>query len=268
MKSVFVTGGNSGIGLALCKQLATEDGYYVFMGSRSLERGQEAFDSIGIAGKGEVVQCDIANPESVAEAAKTVQAKLSAPLYALINNAGTGGAHGATTDEMYDVNVYGTKCMTDAFLPLLQPEGGRIVCLASGIGGMWLGEQSPEIQEMLTSGKMDWAAINTFVKEHRHEDTFPAYGLSKAMVMVYCEWMARAHPKIITSSVSPGLVATKMVPHGSKTPEEATVSTRHCLNNELKGNGFFYGSDAVRSPFYPMRNPGQAEFTGTYPWTP
>jgi len=28
-KRVFVTGGNAGIGMALCKQLASEDGCYV-----------------------------------------------------------------------------------------------------------------------------------------------------------------------------------------------------------------------------------------------
>jgi NAD(P)-dependent dehydrogenase (short-subunit alcohol dehydrogenase family) len=45
-KAVFVTGGNSGIGLALCKQLAVEDGYRVFMGSRNLEKGQAALDGL------------------------------------------------------------------------------------------------------------------------------------------------------------------------------------------------------------------------------
>ena len=39
LKKVVVTGGNSGIGLALCEQLATENGCYVYMGSRSAERG-------------------------------------------------------------------------------------------------------------------------------------------------------------------------------------------------------------------------------------
>eukprot|EP00931_Biecheleriopsis_adriatica_P107328 TRINITY_DN8167_c0_g1_i1.p1 TRINITY_DN8167_c0_g1~~TRINITY_DN8167_c0_g1_i1.p1 ORF type:complete len:271 (-),score=42.68 TRINITY_DN8167_c0_g1_i1:64-876(-) len=270
MKSVFVTGANSGIGLALCKQLADEDGYYVYMGSRSLERGQAALDSIGIGGKGEVVQCDIASEVSIAEAAKTVQAKLTAPLDALVNNAGVGLSHGVPADEINDVNLYGTKCMTEAFLPLLKPEGGRIVCVASGAGPMFLGKQPPEIQELFTSGKMDWAAIDTFMKENRNQDAGHAYGLSKALLMVYCEWMGREYPKIITSSVTPGFIDTAISKGmgASKPPEEGTVSIRHCLSKDLAGNGFFYGSDAIRSPFYPIRSPGQAEFTGTYPWTP
>ena len=59
-----MTGGNSGIGLALCKQLACEDGCYVYMGSRSVERGEAALAKIteeaaGCGGKIEVVKLDI-----------------------------------------------------------------------------------------------------------------------------------------------------------------------------------------------------------------
>ena len=39
-RKVLVTGGNSGIGYALCKQLILENDCYVFMGTRSQERGQ------------------------------------------------------------------------------------------------------------------------------------------------------------------------------------------------------------------------------------
>jgi len=46
-KVIFVTGANSGIGLALCKQLVGKDyGHKVFLGSRSMERGEEAVKEI------------------------------------------------------------------------------------------------------------------------------------------------------------------------------------------------------------------------------
>ena len=45
-------------------------------------------------------------------------------------------------------------------------------------------------------------------------------------------------------------------------PEEGTVSILHCPFNELKGNGFFYGSDALRSPLHFMRDPGTPEYLG------
>lgn len=267
-----MTGGNSGIGLALCKQLASEDGCYVFMGSRSLERGQAALAEIssGIEDKIEVVQCDIANPASVVAAAATIQGKLSAPLYGLVNNAGCGLAHGVSADEINNTNFYGTKSMVDAFLPLMQSAGGRIVHVGSGAGPMWLAKQNAEIQTKLTSGTMDLEAIDQFMKDNRNQEAGHAYGISKCLLSVYAESMARANPAMITSSISPGFIDTKIVAGfgASKPPEEGTVAIRHCLFRELQGNGFFYGSDAVRSPFYPMRSPGQAAFTGAYPWSP
>ncbi len=39
---VLVTGGNQGIGFALCKQLLTEHACYVYLTSRSLKRGNHA----------------------------------------------------------------------------------------------------------------------------------------------------------------------------------------------------------------------------------
>ena len=43
---MLVTGGNAGIGKALCKQLAAEFNCYVYMGSRNLERGENAVKEI------------------------------------------------------------------------------------------------------------------------------------------------------------------------------------------------------------------------------
>ena len=101
MTSQCVTGGNSGIGLALCKQLAAEDGCFVLMGSRSVERGEEAKKSLGeeVQALIEVVQCDITDPDSIAAAAAHTKQRLPAPLYALVNNAGCGLAHGVPAAE-------------------------------------------------------------------------------------------------------------------------------------------------------------------------
>ena len=49
---------------------------------------------------------------------------------------------------------------------------------------------------------------------------------------------------------------------GAKSPEQGTVSTLALLFNELEGNGWYYGSDALRSPLHYMRNPGEPAFTG------
>ena len=60
--AVFVTGGNGGIGAAICKLLVLDRGCKVFMGSRSAEKGQNAVKEMGLGDKeGDitVVQCDV-----------------------------------------------------------------------------------------------------------------------------------------------------------------------------------------------------------------
>ena len=76
-KKILVSGGNSGIGLALCRQLVVDHGCHVFMGSRSLERGQEALDTLiaslpaGRQDSFELVHVDVGNDASVADAVES-----------------------------------------------------------------------------------------------------------------------------------------------------------------------------------------------------
>ena len=82
--------------------------------------------------------------------------------------------------------------------------------------------------------------------------------------------LAAKHPDLIVNTITPGFIDTAMTAGfgATKKPEEGTVSIRHCLHKDLAGNGWFYGSDAQRSPLYPSRDPGTKPFDGTYPWTP
>merc|ERR1712205_230769 len=94
--TVLVTGGNAGIGLALCTQLVLEHGFKVFLGSRDLGRGQAAAAKIlptADPSRLEVVQLDVTSDQSVRRAAEYVRGRLEQPLYAVVNNAGTGLAH-------------------------------------------------------------------------------------------------------------------------------------------------------------------------------
>ena len=101
MRRIVVSGGNSGIGKALCTQLAAEDDCYVYLGSRSVEKGEAALAEIvkttpAAAGKIEVVQLDVCDKASITAAAAAVQASLGdEKLYGLVNNAGGGGETGS-----------------------------------------------------------------------------------------------------------------------------------------------------------------------------
>ena len=72
LPTVFVTGGNAGIGAAICKQLVLDQECKVFMGSRSTERGQAAIKDMRLGDKEAnifVVQCDVQADDSVQDAA-------------------------------------------------------------------------------------------------------------------------------------------------------------------------------------------------------
>ena len=97
-------------------------------------------------------------------------------------------------------------------------------------------------------------------------DGFEAYAGSKALLACYTMHLAEVHGPggLTVSSITPGFIATSMTRGmgASKSPDEGTVSIKRCLFDELPGNGYFYGSDGLRSPLHYLRNPGEPEFDG------
>src|SRR3954454_10644818 len=65
-----VTGGNRGLGLEICRQLAGE-GYRVVLGSRDAEKGRRA--STGLAPGVVAIELDVASDDSVARAAEQIR---------------------------------------------------------------------------------------------------------------------------------------------------------------------------------------------------
>lgn len=266
---IVVTGGNSGIGLALCKQLVLDKGCFVYLGSRDAAKGAAAVKSIVDAkpdckGMIEVLQVDVGNDASVAAAAAVV--KNGGALYAIVNNAGTGLAHGGVTEaDVLNTNLMGPRRMCDAFIPLLS-EAGRIVNVGSGAGPMWLGKQEVETKKLLTNPSITWEQIDTLCKNEasKPKEGMGSYGYSKASLSAYTMVLARTYPGLMCSCTSPGFIDTAIVKGfgASKPPEEGTVSIHQCLWGELNGSGYYYGSDGVRSPLTWMRNPGEPAYMG------
>eukprot|EP01051_Picozoa_sp_SAG22_P021678 SAG22_NODE_4886_length_1140_cov_1.850144_1_plen_222_part_01 len=165
-KHVLVTGGNTGIGFALCKQLVLDRGCHVYLGARTLSKGVAAVESIidagGAASSIEVVQLDVSDDASVTAAAAALEAR-AVSLYALVNNAGVG----LNTDGgggLLNTNFYGPVRCSDAFVKLIQPDGGRIVNVSSGSASMWLRGQSPEIKALYSSPDTTWEQLDGSVK--------------------------------------------------------------------------------------------------------
>src|SRR6202012_1898738 len=92
MKTVLITGANKSIGFEAARQLL-QQGYFVYLGSRDLQKGQEAVEKLKSEGLNnvEAIQIDVSDPKSIASARKELGAKLKA-LDVLINNAGIRGS--------------------------------------------------------------------------------------------------------------------------------------------------------------------------------
>ncbi|WP_312764759.1 SDR family oxidoreductase [Epilithonimonas sp.] len=155
MKKAFITGANKSIGFETARQLL-QQGYYVYLGSRNLENGQQAVEQLKSEGlvNVEVIQIDVTDEESVKNARKEIGSKTDV-LDVLINNSGISGAQvdengdyiPQTAEhtrvevfkEVYDINVYGVIRVTQAFLELLKKsDEPRIVMVSSSQGSITL----------------------------------------------------------------------------------------------------------------------------------
>ena len=276
---VLVTGGNQGIGYALCRQLAVDHNCHVLLSARSSQKGKDAVSKIetaiagapGCQGSVDFLQLDCTDDASVAAAAETYAGTLATdgPLGAIVNNAGIGLM---TTGDILDTNLYGTKRVCDKFLPFLDESKGRIVNVCSGSGPMYVGSvRSGADRAFLCggpTGDATWEQIDTYAKEHLNGSGDP-YGLSKALLSVYTGVLARQYPKLMVSAITPGFIDTQLTAGwgASKSPDEGTLAIKKCLFEDLKyGSGWYYGSDGVRSPYHFMRNPGQPEYDGVNPF--
>eukprot|EP00036_Acanthoecidae_sp_10tr_P010337 CAMPEP_0182916336 /NCGR_PEP_ID=MMETSP0105_2-20130417/874_1 /TAXON_ID=81532 ORGANISM="Acanthoeca-like sp., Strain 10tr" /NCGR_SAMPLE_ID=MMETSP0105_2 /ASSEMBLY_ACC=CAM_ASM_000205 /LENGTH=311 /DNA_ID=CAMNT_0025053277 /DNA_START=21 /DNA_END=956 /DNA_ORIENTATION=- len=232
---VMVTGANKGIGLAIVRQLV-DRGCFVFLGSRSPERGAAAKASLKDSGNVEVVQIDVTDQASVDAAAAAVKAKCAADgstLHALVNNAGLAKSFGydnhADHEETLCVNWHGVVRVTNAFLPLLSG-GGRVVMIGSGAGPSFVAKCTADrkrffLNPAITVGDIEElvAQISAASAKHAAAGTSPvadfealgvagsgSYGLSKACVSAYAMHLARAHPHLVVNSCTPGFIETDL----------------------------------------------------------
>ncbi len=290
MKRILVTGANKGIGLAIATAiLDRHDETFVWLGSRDLERGDAARRALVDAHpdwdeRVKSLQLDVTDPDSVARARDTVVAATPEhpnPLYGLVNNAGVGGKDLETT---LAVNTIGLQRVTEAFLPLLQPAGGRIVNITSASGPNFVAATEAKQQWEFTDPSCSMEAYEHLVDEARKAGS-PAgladlgfgqdvYGLSKALANVYTMIVAREHPALKVNACTPGFIETDLTrPYaeatgrspqemGMKSPADGARAPLHLLFGQLEGNGWYYGSDAQRSPLDRYRAPGDPPYTG------
>ncbi|XP_074289770.1 salutaridine reductase-like [Silene latifolia] len=268
-----VTGANKGIGWEIVRQLATA-GVTVVLTARDKERGEEATLKLHNLGLTNVVfhQLDVTDPNSITSLTHFIEAKFG-KLDILVNNAGYDGMlvdkerlkalnitpqtwkseaanllprlHDVmkttheTAEACLNINYYGAKSVTEAFLPLLELSavGARIVNVSSIIGEL---SRIPIAQI-----RNEFADVETLKEDRIHEilqnflhhvkqdvlpangwpSLKPAYGISKTALNAYTRLLAKKHQKMYINCVHPGHVDTDLAWHtGPMTPEEGALA--------------------------------------------
>lgn len=186
--TALVTGGNRGIGLEICHQLARE-GHAIVLGSRDPASGEEVAAGLRRAGHNvRVVALDVSDDESVQACAGDL-AGAGVDVDVLVNNAGVlaGGdllsGSSAPMDEAIAVNLLGPYRTARAFMPGMTSRGwGRVVNVSSGWGSFASGLEGPA-----------------------------AYAISKAALNALTVRLAReAGPGVLVNCMCPGWVRTRM----------------------------------------------------------
>ena len=292
MRRVLVTGANKGIGFAIGRGVLERDqDTFLLLGSRDPGRGEAALERLvaedaGWTDRAMVLELDVSDDESVRAAARTVRDTFSGeehPLYGVVNNAGVGRSAGSLR-AVLDVNTVGVHRVCEAFLPMLPPGEGRIVNVTSASGPSFVSRCSPERQRFFLDPDTSWEDLEELMAEciaidgdeaafrERGLDDGDAYGLSKACSNTYTQHLATQHPQLRIHACTPGFIATDMTrgyaeaegkspaDMGMKPPAEGARTPLFLLFGDPAGNGWYWGSDAKRSPMHEYRSPGSPEY--------
>ncbi|MEN3352336.1 MAG: hypothetical protein V7640_494 [Betaproteobacteria bacterium] len=220
----LVTGGNRGIGYAICRQLAAQ-GLGVVLAARDAGKGKAAAKALQDAGlQVEFHRLDVTSCRSIRACVAAV-AERRKRIDVLINNAGImidpRGSHFLdskldTYRDTLEANLFGPLQLAQAVIPLMKANRyGRIVNLSSGLG---------QLSEM---------GAGT-----------PAYRISKASINALTRILAAEfrESNVLVNSMCPGWVRTGMGGESApRTAEEAadTALWLATLPNDGPTGGFF-----------------------------
>jgi acetoacetyl-CoA reductase len=139
MKTVLVTGGSRGIGLAIVNRFKAK-GWRVAACARGQDQLAESPADLRFA-------CDVADPEAVRDGIATVAREFGA-IDALVNSAGLAGSNpldaecdDADWHRVIDVNLHGTYYFTKHAFPHIR-DGGRIINIGSVLAHKGAADQS------------------------------------------------------------------------------------------------------------------------------
>jgi NAD(P)-dependent dehydrogenase (short-subunit alcohol dehydrogenase family) len=197
-RAALVTGGSSGIGLAIAR-LLREEGYALSVAGRTREKVEAAAAELGAFG----ITADLSREEDCRRVVDEHRRRYDR-LDVLVNSAGMG--IGGPIDELpakhlalqLDVNLRAVLLVTASALPLLREAGGLVVSLASIAGTI----PTPFL---------------------------PVYGAAKAAVIQFMQTVNRGEAEhgVRATAISPGFVDTPMTDF-APVPREQMIRPEDC----------------------------------------
>ncbi|HNW30538.1 MAG TPA: SDR family oxidoreductase [Spirochaetota bacterium] len=141
-KRVYITGGSSGIGLEIARQLAPlgADLLLFARNAKKLEEARAEVRGSGATGRVEVMPLDVSDNVMVRKVIDRAVKKFGVPDI-IINSAGIGSANYFENisydefDRVIKINLYGTRNVIAAALPCMKERGSGVVVIVSSMAG-------------------------------------------------------------------------------------------------------------------------------------
>lgn len=253
-KTFFVSGGNSGIGLATVAQLAKQ-GARVLAGCRDVEKSEIVFAGLrnaGMRGSVEAVRLDLGDLASVRRCADQILSK--APrLDGLVNNAGVMNTpQGRTKDgfeTQFGTNHLGHFLLTELLVPrLVESAPSRIVNLSSCYHDKAMGRE----------GAIDWDDPNFLRRKY---NGWTAYAQSKLANLLHAQDLSNrlTDKGVLAVSVHPGWVRTRLIAPTMPLWFQDTV-----LRPFGRWMGLLEPFEGVQSSLYALLSPEASKYPGGY----
>ncbi|XP_040376566.1 (+)-neomenthol dehydrogenase-like [Oryza brachyantha] len=229
-----VTGGNRGVGLEICRQLAS-NGILVVLTARDEEKGCQAVKALHQSGLSGVTfhQLDVIDRSSILLLVEFVRTKFG-KLDILVNNAAIGGTT-IDPERLSELLKQDPKASSqlDYFPQFISNEG--VIKVLSDIDNL-SDEKLKDVSGMFLKDFKDGN-----LEANGWQPVTSAYAVSKTLVNAYSRLLAKKHPLLEVCCVNPGFVKTDMnYGMGLISAEEGAKAPVRLALQELRGHSCLY----------------------------